>query len=242
MNLLKQGSRGEDVRRLQGLLSAQGFKIAVDGRFGLNTKYAVQAFQDENGLKDDGIVGPATWQILIGGVVDTIPGRDKEPKKAEPKSAPDIWPRQKDVPDFYGQVGKNQVMLALPYPMRIAWEPNKIIRSFSIHKKVHDSAKRAFEEIARTYGEVARKDFGLDLFGGCLNVRTMRGGSNYSMHSWGIAIDFDPDRNQLKFTRKQARLARSDCEKFWKIWEAEGWVSLGRTRDYDWMHVQAARL
>ena len=25
-------------------------------------------------------------------------------------------------------------------------------------------------------------------------------------------------------------------------WEEEGWISLGRARDFDWMHVQAARL
>ena len=38
------------------------------------------------------------------------------------------------------------------------------------------------------------------------------------------------------------RLAQPDGETFWKLWEDEGWVSLGRARNYDWMHVQAARL
>lgn len=57
-----------------------------------------------------------------------------------------------------------------------------------------------------------------------------------------LAIDFDPERNALKASNKTARLARPDCVEFWKIWESEGWVSLGRTRNFDWMHVQAARL
>ena len=70
----------------------------------------------------------------------------------------------------------------------------------------------------------------------------MRGGTQYSMHSWGIAIDFDPERNQLNWGRDRARLAAADCVPFWDIWEAEGWVSLGRARNFDWMHVQAARL
>jgi hypothetical protein len=62
------------------------------------------------------------------------------------------------------------------------------------------------------------------------------------MHSWGIAIDFDPMRNQLKWGRDKARLAKPDAKKFWQAWERQGWVSLGRRKNYDWMHVQAAEL
>jgi hypothetical protein len=70
----------------------------------------------------------------------------------------------------------------------------------------------------------------------------MRGGSRFSMHSWGIAIDFDPERNQLHAHAPEARLSHADAAPFWKAWEAEGWVSLGRAKNYDWMHVQAASI
>jgi hypothetical protein len=152
------------------------------------------------------------------------------------------WPRQTDVKKFYGPVGKNQVMLELPFPMRIAWDKRKVITKFSVHRLVHDSAERVFAKIAETYSAKERTNIGIDLFGGCLNVRPMRGGTEYSMHAWGIAIDFDPERNQLKWGKDQARLAKPDAVPFWKAWEAEGWVSLGRARNFDFMHTQAARL
>jgi hypothetical protein len=107
---------------------------------------------------------------------------------------------------------------------------------------VADSASRAFDKILSEYGQEGIKEIGVDIFGGSLNVRRMRGGSRYSMHSWAIAIDFDPERNQLRWNRPKARLSHADCNRFWEIWEAEGWVSLGRARDFDWQHVQAARL
>jgi hypothetical protein len=153
-----------------------------------------------------------------------------------------VWPRQSEVFSFYGSPGENQTMLILPFPMKIAWDKKYLIHKFSVHKKVHDSAKRAFIEVGKAYDEKQRAALGIDLFGGCLNVRKMRGGNSWSMHSWGIAIDFDPERNQLTWNKTKARLAKPDAEAFWKIWEAEGWVSLGRSRDYDFMHIQAARL
>jgi len=70
----------------------------------------------------------------------------------------------------------------------------------------------------------------------------MRGGNSWSMHSWGIAIDFDASRNQLRWGREKAVLAKPVYDAWWKAWEDEGWVSLGQERNYDWMHVQAARL
>ena len=62
------------------------------------------------------------------------------------------------------------------------------------------------------------------------------------MHSRGIALDYDPTRYKLRWGRDRAHLAGADYEDWWQCWEAEGWVSLGRTRNFDWMRVQAAKL
>ena len=61
---LKKGAKGESVELLQSMLAFKGYILKVDGDFGPNTKEAVVKFQIENGLKPDGIVGPATWKEL----------------------------------------------------------------------------------------------------------------------------------------------------------------------------------
>ena len=53
---LKEGSRGEDVKKVQAAVGA-----TADGIFGPKTKAAVIAFQKSKGLAPDGIVGPYTW-------------------------------------------------------------------------------------------------------------------------------------------------------------------------------------
>lgn len=54
----------DDVRRLQQLLSTRGLAVDADGFFGTGTEEAVRAFQRQNGLDDDGVVGPGTWALL----------------------------------------------------------------------------------------------------------------------------------------------------------------------------------
>lgn len=60
MKLLKEGSIGYDVEKLQTLL-----KIKVDGVFGPMTKSTVIKFQLSRDLKPDGIVGEHTWTLLL---------------------------------------------------------------------------------------------------------------------------------------------------------------------------------
>ncbi|MGI6168909.1 MAG: spore cortex-lytic enzyme, partial [Christensenellales bacterium] len=58
---IRKGSSGADVRKVQQRLSNWGYyKGAVDGVFGSGTETAVKAFQRNNGLTPDGIVGSAT--------------------------------------------------------------------------------------------------------------------------------------------------------------------------------------
>ncbi len=62
--LLKVGSKGEDVKKLQSKLG-----LGSDGIFGRGTEEAVKAFQLKNGLTPDGIVGEQTWQKIMGQAV-----------------------------------------------------------------------------------------------------------------------------------------------------------------------------
>ncbi|MEZ2235403.1 MULTISPECIES: peptidoglycan-binding domain-containing protein [unclassified Microcoleus] len=66
--ILKHGSRGEDVRKLQKLLNARGLcpqPIVADGIFGPTTLTAVKKFQRQANLPVDGIVGGETWDRLF---------------------------------------------------------------------------------------------------------------------------------------------------------------------------------
>jgi hypothetical protein len=144
--------------------------------------------------------------------------------------------------NFYGPVGENMTKLDVPYKLKLAWEPQTTLSKISCHQKVAKSLYTIFENTLKTYGEKEVSKLKLDLFGGCVNVRRMRGGTAWSTHSWGCAYDVDPDNNQLKWGKDRATLAKPVYEPFWKIVEAEGAVSLGRSRGYDYMHFQFAAL
>ena len=63
--VLRQGSRGGEVKEVQQKLKRWGYYAgSVDGVFGAGTKKAVVAFQKKNGLKADGVVGAATYKAL----------------------------------------------------------------------------------------------------------------------------------------------------------------------------------
>lgn len=64
--MLKKGDSGERVEDLQRLLIQNGASLSIDGSFGEKTFSAVKRFQLQNGLVDDGIVGPKTLEVLRG--------------------------------------------------------------------------------------------------------------------------------------------------------------------------------
>ena len=59
--ILKVGSKGEDVKKLQAKLG-----LGADGVFGPGTESAVKKWQAANGLTSDGIVGEGTWSKMFG--------------------------------------------------------------------------------------------------------------------------------------------------------------------------------
>ena len=59
--LLKIGSKGDDVKKLQEKLG-----LSADGAFGPGTEKAVKKWQIDNDLAADGIVGEGTWNKMFG--------------------------------------------------------------------------------------------------------------------------------------------------------------------------------
>ncbi len=67
VSILKNGSKGDTVKSWQTLLNFWGFSCGnVDGIFGAKTTEMTKKFQKEYGLEADGIVGPATWGMMLG--------------------------------------------------------------------------------------------------------------------------------------------------------------------------------
>jgi len=58
--LLKVGSKGDDVKKVQAKLG-----LTADGVFGAGTSKAVKDWQKANGLAADGIVGDGTWSKMF---------------------------------------------------------------------------------------------------------------------------------------------------------------------------------
>lgn len=67
-DLLGRGSSGDGVRDLQQCLTALGYPLDIDGRFGPGTEKAVMAFQRDHGLPADGIAGPKTRAAISSAI------------------------------------------------------------------------------------------------------------------------------------------------------------------------------
>jgi len=130
------------------------------------------------------------------------------------------------------------IKITLPYPMILSWDKTKKVTSIRCHKLVAEKFKAVFDDILKHYGLAEIEKLGINLYGGCFNFRQMRGGSDYSRHSWGVAIDLDPERNQLKETSATARFARAEYKPMIDIFYKHGFLSLGREKNYDWMHFE----
>ncbi len=90
---LYNGSRGDDVLRLQQALQAKGYDIGstgADGIYGWNTQQAVRKYQADNGLDIDGVAGNQTLTHLYGS------GTSAQQQTTEPVLTPSKAPSMYD--------------------------------------------------------------------------------------------------------------------------------------------------
>lgn len=195
----------------------------------------------------DGLYGPqtqsASQQLKILTDTGTLPRGfgDIYPIRVNPYSFPEETTSALN--EYYGEpceVTLEQV--ACPWELKLDWNLNQRVHHISIHQKLATSLATVLEQAYNHYGLDGIKSLGLDRYGGSYNCRKKRGSlSAWSTHAWGISIDWFPSRNQLSWDITRASLGHPDADAWWEIWENEGWVSLGRSENRDWMHVQAAK-
>lgn len=156
------------------------------------------------------------------------------------------WPTESECPKFYGpikEIDRHLGSFVPAYQHFLSWDKSKKVTKIICHEKIADTSFVITQKVASAFSPEKIKELGLDLFGGCFNVRLKRGSkTSWSTHSWACAFDYDDARNGLKVKKPNARLSLPDAEEFWRIVESVGGVSLGRQRNFDWMHFQFARL
>ena len=114
--LLKLGSEGEDVKKLQ-------IKLGVDpiGKFGPKTDAAVKAWQSANGLTADGVVGPATWSKMMGEGTTSSPVVLTEPAPAPSVGGLKLEKLRGHIPDaVIAQIPDTASKFNINTPLRLA--------------------------------------------------------------------------------------------------------------------------
>ena len=111
--LLKVGSKGDDVKKLQEKLG-----LGADGSFGPGTEKAVKAWQTTNGLTADGIVGDGTWSKLFG---ESAPVAAPKPAVVIPPSEFKLEALKGHVPDaVIAQIPDTAAKFNITNPLRLA--------------------------------------------------------------------------------------------------------------------------
>ena len=184
----------------------------------------IMAMQSRIGVEPDGFWGPKS-----------IAACQKHLRSLMPTPIP--WPRstQAALRAFYGEPGNeaNLVSIDFPYPM---YYGDRRVTKTRCHKKCADSLRRVLAKIGTFYGSNPGIMEEASDYGGVFNFRPKRGGTSWSVHAWGAAIDLDADDNTFRDSwpmKADMPLEIMEC------FASEGWTSAGAFWGYDAMHHEA---
>lgn len=252
----------DSIKKIQTLVG-----VTADGVIGTNTLSAIcstlginkastkittiKNIQKNIGTTADGIIGPKTVDAILKALGATV-NTAVEPlvqkyidKKVtfstiKYKASPLKQSFIRNNNTIFGKAGDESYLVNVKvpenYPLKYAGARVKSIR---VHKLVADRLEAALKDIINHYGEDIEKVApGACIYDGSYYYRKTRSGSSQSIHSWGLAIDFDAAHNALKTKWSNARFSQPIYKPFLDILEHHGWLSLGRRQGTDAMHVQ----
>ena len=186
----------------------------------------IKQLQKHVGATPDGFWGPRSISACRHHILSLMPKNSPWPKS-------DAWSLKK----FYGEPGDESqlVVMEFPYPMFYAGHPVKTTR---VHRKCAESLYRVLTAIEGKMKSAPNITDEAGDYGGVFNFRKKRGGTSYSLHAYGAAIDLDADDN----TFRDSWPMQSDMPiEIIECFAREGWLSAAVFWGYDAMHFQATQ-
>lgn len=178
------GMSGEDVRKLQELLTKRGFPVAIDGQFGPQTLGAVKAAQRAYGLVVDGYVGPITLGALRHG---KPPRRHKSSHRCSSTPGSGDWvtrwrPVVRCVLEMLGQRTKSNVdavLIVIRYES--GGDPNAI-NGTDINAQNGDPSRGLMQTIGATFDAYRSPRLSGNIYNPAANIYA---GVNYAISRYG---------------------------------------------------------
>lgn len=218
------------------------------------TKTTIKNIQVAIGVTNDGIIGKNTLNALISSLTPLATNKkevspDLKKYIEKPIKFTKVIYKAKPVTQkvlragnsIFGKAGCEGELVSVKVPSNYPlYYGDTRVKSIRIHKLVADRLEAALNDIVNHYGDdIATVAPAICKYDGSYNFRQSRNSSSQSVHSWGLAMDFDAANNTMKMSAPKARLSQDIYKPFFDIMEYHGFLSLGRRGNYDWMHVQA---
>ena len=153
---------------------------------------------------------------------------------------------QKEKFKYLGAPGdmKLQASCRIGMTLKLAWKLGYNVVQFQCHRMLVPHLQAIYGKLAKLDANLIA-DSGIELFGGCYNLRPIRGTEKqasppFSAHAWAAAIDCDPLRNGLYTKTAKANLALAKFKPIHDIWAQHGFVNMGHVIGRDYMHYEAS--